>query len=89
MSDLKIALAQINPSIGDIDGNAAKIISEFKKAESQGCDLVVFGELAICGYKVLDLLQKKYFIAAIKEKILEILEATKGSKCAILLSAPT
>ncbi len=86
---LKIHLAQINPSVGDIDGNAAKIISEFKKAESAGCDLAVFGELAICGYKVLDLLQKKYFIAAIKEKILEIVAATKGSKCAILLGAPT
>ncbi len=86
---LKIYLAQINPTVGDLDGNGKKIIAEFKKAEGVGCDLVVFGELAICGYKTLDLLQKKYFIAAIKEKILEIIETTKGSKCAILLGAPT
>jgi NAD+ synthase len=88
-SPLKIALAQINPTVGDIDGNAERILAEFKKAESQNCDLVVFGELAICGYKVQDLLRKKYFISEIKEKIIEILEATKGSKCAILVGAPT
>ncbi len=89
MSELKLALAQINPSIGDIDGNAKKIIEQFEKAKKENCDLVIFGEMAICGYKTLDLLQKKYFISAIKEKILEIVAQTKGSKTAILLGCPT
>lgn len=85
---LKIQLAQINPTVGDLDGNCAKILREFQKADEAGCDLVVFPEMTICGYPCEDLWLKKYFIAAVKEKILEILSATKGSKCAILLGAP-
>jgi NAD+ synthase len=86
---LKIQLAQINPTVGDLSGNAEKILREFERANQAGCDLVVFGEMAICGYDCGDLWQKKYFVDATKEKILEILAATKGSKSAILLGAPT
>lgn len=89
MSKLKIQLSQINPTVGDLDGNCAKILREFKKASEAGCDLVVFSEMVICGYPCEDLWQKKYFIAAIKEKILELLKVTRDSKCAILLGAPT
>ncbi len=45
----KIALAQINPTVGDLDDNARKIIRNIKKAQEQGADLVVFPELAITG----------------------------------------
>ena len=89
MSKLKIQLAQTNPTVGDLEGNCQKILREFKKAIEAGCDLVVFSEMVICGYDAQDLWHKKYFIAAIKEKLLEILSATRGSKCAILLGAPT
>ncbi len=89
MSKLKIQLAQTNPIVGDLEGNCQKILREFKKASEAGCDLVVFSEMVICGYDAQDLWHKKYFIAAIKEKIFEILSATRGSKCAILLGAPT
>lgn len=68
---------------------AKKILREFKKAESENCDLVVFCEMTICGYPAQDLWLKKYFIAEVEEKIIEIIEATKNSKCAILLGAPT
>ncbi len=85
---LRIQLSQINSTVGDLDGNCAKILSEFKKANQAGCDLVVFQEMTICGYDAQDLWQKKYFISAVKEKILEILNVTRGSKCAILLGAP-
>ena len=88
MSKLKIQLAQINTSVGDLDGNCQKILQAFKAANEAGCDLVVFPEMTICGYDAQDLWHKKYFISAIKEKILEILSATRGSKCAILLGAP-
>lgn len=86
---LKIYLSQINTTVGDLAGNCQKILREFKKAESENCDLVVFCEMTICGYPAQDLWLKKYFIAEVEEKIIEIIEATKNSKCAILLGAPT
>jgi NAD+ synthetase len=89
MSQLKIHLAQINPTVGDFDGNAAKILREFSRANEAGCDLVVFCEMTICGYPCEDLWLKKYFVENAQEKIAEIIAATKGAKCAILLGAPT
>jgi NAD+ synthase len=88
-SKLKIQLAQINPTIGDISGNCAKILQEFKKATKHQCDLVIFPEMALCGYPCEDLWQKKYFIWEIEKKILEICQVSQNSKCAILLGAPT
>lgn len=89
MPKLKIHLAQINPTIGDLEGNAQKILREYKLASEAGCDLAVFSEMTICGYPCEDLWQKKYFIREIEEKISEICESTRNSKCAILLGAPT
>ena len=88
-SKLKIHLAQINTSIGDLEGNKQKILNEFAKAEAANCDLAVFCEMTLCGYPCEDLWQKKYFIAEIEQKIIEICEATKGAKCAVLIGAPT
>lgn len=89
MSKLKIHLAQINPTVGDLDGNAAKILHEFAKATEAGCDLAVFPEMTICGYPCEDLWLKKYFVEAAQNKVAEIISATKGAKCAILLGSPT
>jgi len=89
MSNLKIQLAQINPTIGDISGNCEKILHEFKKATEHQCDLVIFPEMSLCGYPCEDLWQKKYFIWEIEKKILEICKISQNSKCAILLGAPT
>jgi NAD+ synthase len=89
MSKLKIQLSQINPIVGDLAGNTAKILQAHAAAEFAGCDLVIFPEMSICGYPCGDLWQKKYFIKAAEEKVLEIAQATKTSKCAILLGAPT
>ena len=88
-SKLKIHLAQINPTVGDLDGNAAKILREFAKANEAGCDLAVFSEMTICGYDAQDLWLKKYFVEAAQDKVAEIIAATKGAKCAILLGSPT
>jgi NAD+ synthase (glutamine-hydrolysing) len=60
---MKIALAQINPKVGDIAGNAAKIEAFARKAESLGAELTVFPELALSGYPPLDLLERSDFIA--------------------------
>lgn len=64
---MKLALAQINPTVGDIDGNAALIVRDIGFARAAGCDVVVFPELALCGYPPKDLLLQEGFIAAISE----------------------
>jgi len=60
---IKISLAQINPTVGDLAGNSRKILEYASLAEKSGADLVVFPELAICGYPPEDLLLKKHFVA--------------------------
>jgi NAD+ synthase (glutamine-hydrolysing) len=62
MRSLRIALAQINPTIGDFGGNTSKILSYIKKAKRAGARLVAFPELAITGYPPEDLLLKTEFI---------------------------
>jgi NAD+ synthase (glutamine-hydrolysing) len=59
---MKIAMAQINPTIADIAGNREKIISFIKKAASQKADLVVFPEMATIGYPPMDLLENRKLI---------------------------
>jgi NAD+ synthase (glutamine-hydrolysing) len=60
---VKIALAQINPTVGDFSGNTTKIIGYATRAAGFGAQLVVFPELAVCGYPPADLLEKKAFLA--------------------------
>lgn len=59
---MKLALAQINPTVGDFTGNAEKILQFAGRAAEQGADLVVFPELAVCGYPPADLLEKQAFV---------------------------
>jgi len=61
---MKIALAQINPTVGDIPGNAGRIADCIERAAGEGADLVVFGELAVTGYPPRDLLSRPGFVAA-------------------------
>jgi len=69
---IKIALAQINPTVGAIEKNCAKIIDYINKAKKEKVDLIVFPELALVGYPPEDLLLKKHFIEKNK-KYLEII----------------
>ncbi|OGW38210.1 MAG: NAD+ synthase [Nitrospirae bacterium RBG_13_39_12] len=62
MRTLRVALAQINPTVGDLDGNVRKIISYIKKSKKFGAKIVAFPELAITGYPPEDLLLKSQFI---------------------------
>ncbi|MGD9818623.1 MAG: NAD+ synthase [Desulfomonilaceae bacterium] len=62
MKTLRIALAQINPIVGDIGGNTAKIVANIKKAIALQSDIVTFPELSICGYPPEDLLLKHKFL---------------------------
>ena len=59
---MKIALAQINPTVGDFTGNAKKILEFADRAAGQGVDLVVFPELAVCGYPPADFIEKQAFV---------------------------
>jgi NAD+ synthase (glutamine-hydrolysing) len=69
MKTLRIALAQINPTVGDIKGNSDKIIGYIEKAKTQNSDMVVFPELAITGYPPDDLLLNKNFIRDVQSSL--------------------
>ena len=63
VTEMKIAIAQLNYCIGDFEGNAEKMIAAAKKAKAEHADLVVFSELAVCGYFPFDCLEFSDFIA--------------------------
>jgi NAD+ synthase (glutamine-hydrolysing) len=69
---VKIALGQINPTIGDFTGNSIKIIESARQAHALGAEMVLFPELAVCGYPPRDLLEKPDFIARNQQVIDEI-----------------
>jgi NAD+ synthase (glutamine-hydrolysing) len=72
---VRIALAQINPTVGDIQGNAALVASWTAEARAAGADLVVFPELAVCGYPPEDLVLKDHFVAGCREALAKVAEA--------------
>ena len=61
---MRVALAQINPTVGDVEGNAAKIAEWIGRAEAERADLVIFPELCLPGYPAEDLYLKRHFVAA-------------------------
>ena len=69
---MKIALAQLNYTIGDIDGNVARIKEAVRKAQSQGADVVLFAEYAVSGTPAYDLLRKTTFLTLCEEALEEI-----------------
>src|ERR1035437_8148330 len=80
---MKIALAQINPTVGDFAGNSRLILDFAARARVAGADLVVFPVLAICGYPPADLLEKRSFLDRARET-LEGIAATTSNGPAIL-----
>ncbi|HEX6457488.1 MAG TPA: NAD+ synthase [Thermoleophilaceae bacterium] len=76
MSDalLRVALAQINTTVGDLDGNAAKVREGIARARDEGAQLVVFPELTLTGYPPEDLLLKTHFLDAAQATLLELAE---------------
>ena len=75
---LRLALAQINATVGDLDGNTAKISRYLDQARALGVDLVAFPELAVTGYPPEDLLLKPQFIADNMARLAEIVRHTEG-----------
>jgi len=75
---MKIALAQINPIIGDFNHNSNRIIHFAQKASKLSCDLVVFSELAITGYPPRDLLERKDFVYANRACLNRLVDVIRG-----------
>jgi NAD+ synthetase len=75
---MKIALAQINPTIADFEQNTKKIIGFVDRAKELSCDLVVFSELVISGYPPRDLLEKKAFVTVNLDYLHKLIERVRG-----------
>jgi NAD+ synthase (glutamine-hydrolysing) len=72
---VKIALGQINPTIGDFTGNSKKIIESSRRALTVGAEMILFPELAVCGYPPRDLLEKPAFVERNHQVVNEIAQA--------------
>ena len=75
---MRLALAQINTTVGDLDGNRGRILGRLEEARTAGADLVLFPELAVTGYPPEDLLLRPGFVRAAEESLREIAHATHG-----------
>jgi NAD+ synthase (glutamine-hydrolysing) len=75
---VKIALGQINPTVGDFAGNAAKIIQFSRRAQADGAGLILFPELSVCGYPPRDLVERASFVARNRETLDRIAGDTRG-----------
>ena len=75
---MKLALGQINPTVGDFAGNAAKIIEYSTRARAQGAGLILFPELSVCGYPPRDLVERTSFVTHNREAAEHIASETRG-----------
>ena len=75
---MKIALGQINPTVGDFSGNAARIIDFSRRAQAAGAGLILFPELSVCGYPPRDLVERPSFVARNQETVERIAAETRG-----------
>ncbi len=75
---MKIALGQINPTVGDFSGNAARIINFAQQARTAGAGLILFPELSVCGYPPRDLVERPSFVARNRETAERIAVETNG-----------
>ncbi len=85
---LTIALAQINPTVGSLDHNAALIRAARAEAASAGADLVVYPELSICGYPPEDLVLKPFFLDKVEDTVRALATETADGGPALLVGAP-
>ena len=86
---MRVALAQINPTVGDFSGNLQKISIAVDRAAERAVDLVVFPEMATSGYPPADLLEKTSFVQRAEDTLLRIAELTAGpERPAVLVGSP-
>lgn len=84
---MKIAIAQLNPTIGDISGNAQQILEAAQQAAQQGARLLLTTELSLCGYPPKDLLMQPSFIGAIAQALTSLAQSLPPD-LAVLVGAP-
>jgi NAD+ synthetase len=82
---VRIALAQIDPTVGDFTGNIEKIVAASRRAFETGARLAVFSELAVCGYPPADLLEKPSFLKRAVSAVEELAAATRELPTALLV----
>jgi NAD+ synthase len=87
-AEFRITLAQLNPTVGDVSGNAAKARAARQKAEADGADLLVLPELFMTGYPPEDLVLKPAFQAACREAVEALARDTAAGGPAVLIGTP-
>ncbi|MBS1878806.1 MAG: NAD+ synthase [Actinobacteria bacterium] len=85
---MRVALAQIDPTVGDIDGNSAKVAEWIGRAREEGADLVVFPELCIPGYPAEDLYLKRHFLEANRRAVEELAAGVAGITALVGFAEP-
>ncbi|MDX6626060.1 MAG: hypothetical protein QOE56_1049 [Solirubrobacterales bacterium] len=85
---MRVALAQIDPTVGDIDGNSAKIAEWIGRAVEAGAELVIFPELCVPGYPAEDLYLKPHFIAANRGAVDELAAGVRGITALVGFAEP-
>lgn len=83
MTRLRVAMCQLDPTVGDLDANAARIIDALQQADDAGCDLAAFPELAITGYPPEDLVLKPGFVADNRAALDKV--AAASGRCAAVV----
>jgi NAD+ synthase (glutamine-hydrolysing) len=83
MSRLRVALCQLNPTVGDLEGNAAAVLAALDHAEDDGADLAIFPELVLTGYPPEDLLLKPRFVADNRAALEKV--ASRTGRCAAVI----
>ncbi|HET7444866.1 MAG TPA: NAD+ synthase [Solirubrobacterales bacterium] len=85
---MRVALAQIDPTVGDIDGNAAKVAAWIDRAAEAGAELVIFPELCIPGYPAEDLYLKPHFVEANRRAVAELARGVSGITALVGFAEP-
>ena len=85
---MRVALAQIDPTVGDVDGNATKVAEWIGRAEAEGAELTIFPELCIPGYPAEDLYLKRHFVAANQRAVEELARAVRGTTALVGFAEP-
>src|SRR3990167_9394111 len=87
---MRIYVGQLNPIVGDLEGNTDKVLETMEKARAEKADLVVFPEMTLCGYMPEDLVLHGSFIRAMEDELDRVVRASKGLSviCGVIRQNP-